>query len=230
MPEPLTVKVDERLLPKEGRQRTSIHDPELKRLRAMQMMDARAKGYSLKEVAEMFRVSDDTVVRTLTYAKRAGILVEAADNLLRTIQPLAETAIVDALKDRDVDPVAKANIALRLYEGVGLLGNKGKPSGTHSDDSELERAMKDLREKAKLIEETTEGELLVPGSTARLLIDGAGSEAAGAGTENIHLSTAFPSSPQAAGTERLGQEVPPSSPEAVGLSHDESGPTQSEQP
>jgi hypothetical protein len=154
----LEVKVDERLLP-EGKPRTAIFDPELKRLRAVQMMQARVAGNSIKRVAEMFQVSETTVERTLTYARRAGIMVEHADTILERMVPLAETAIIDVLKDPEIDKLAKANVALKIYEGTGLLGNKGKPNGAHGGDGELEKAMRELRQKAEADALTLEGQV-----------------------------------------------------------------------
>lgn len=186
----LEVKVDERLLAKPGKSRTAIHDPELRRLRAIQMMQARVAGNSVKKVAEMFQVSEDTVQRTLTYAKRAGILVERSDTILQRMVPLAETAIIEALKDRDVDPVTRANIALKIYEGVGLLGNKGKPSGALDGDNELSKAMQELRERAELEASTTEGEL-VSGPPQRLLPDAVGLATARPGEEDLQQPPAL---------------------------------------
>lgn len=225
---PPSVKVDDALLPKEGKSRTAIFDPELKRLRAIRMMEARAAGHSIREVAEMFRVSDDTVQRTLTYARRAGILVEHSDTILQRMVPLAETAIIDALKSTEVDILSKAQLGMKLYEGVGLLGNKGKPSGALDGDNDLAKAMQELRQKAELYANTTEGEL-VSGSPQRFLPDGPVSTAADAGKADVQQPAAGP--PGASSSSDVLDPRPPATPSTEDVEADaEGGAAESELP
>jgi hypothetical protein len=218
-------KVDERLLPKEGKTRTAVHDPELKRLRAIAMMRARIAGNSINRVAEMFQVSDATVERVLSYAKRAGLLVEHGDTILQRMVPLAESAIIDVLKDKEVDKVEKAKIALKLYEGTGLLGNKGAPAGVNSGDSELASAMRELREKAKLQEQTIEGQILED-AAQRLLTAGVDDQVAGADQEDAGEPAELPQGATTVGAGESPPHLSPSPPAEVGSADDPGGPAE----
>lgn len=219
-------EVDPRFLPDPGKQRTAIHDPELKRLRAIKMMEARVAGYSNTEVSRMFQVSVDTVERVLSYAKRANILAERSDAILQRLLPLSEDAIVEALKAKDVDPVARAQIALKVYEGTGLMGPKASKGEISGGDDELSRAMKELRAKAKELEDTSEGEL-VSGLPQRLIADGTSPQAAGAVGENIQEPSDLPSGAAENGAEP-GPPTPALPEKEDSEPHSEGGPAQSE--
>ncbi len=155
--------------------RTAVFSPELKRLRAISMLRERVRGMTTTEIAESHRVSQKTVERTLTYARRAGIIVEESDKILEEMVPLARGVLIQALREGDV------TVALKVYEGTGLLGNKGKPSGANSDDNELLKHMEALRQRAQELADTSEGELLDAPERLQLppQSESAGSRAAG---------------------------------------------------
>lgn len=134
--------------------RTNITDPGMKKLRALAMVRERIMGNSPAEIAEKFQVSKKTVERTLTYAKRAGLIVEESDRILEDMVPLARGVLIQALQDGDV------TVALEVYKGTGLFGAKGKTHGVNTDDDELLRHIERLRRQAAELEATTEGELV----------------------------------------------------------------------
>jgi hypothetical protein len=189
--------------------RTAIHDPELKKLRAVSMIRDRVLGLNNKQLAEKYHLSDKTVERTLSYAKRAGLIVTESDHILESMVPLARKVLIDALLDND------RGVALEIYKGTGLLGNKGKPSGGNSDDDELMRAMNELRARAQLLESTTEGELIAPRPQTRLL----GESAADAGEEGLRQPAALTADPQEDRT-HSGSEAPQTSPSEDGETDD----------
>lgn len=124
----------------------SLKDPELRRLRALGMIDMRIRGKTIREVAEEFGVSDDTVTRTLSWAKKADLIVQAEDRILREIVPAAQAAILAVLQGTDDE--VKAKTALEIFKGTLPSFAKAKPSTgatAHGPDSDLSSYINALR-------------------------------------------------------------------------------------
>lgn len=114
--------------------KSSLKDPDLRRLRALGMIDMRIRGRTNKEVAEAFNVSEDTVVRTLSWAKKAELVVQAEDKILRELVPAATQAIKDVLTGTNDE--VKAKTALDIFKGTLPSFAKGKSSnGSSNPDS-----------------------------------------------------------------------------------------------
>lgn len=202
-------------------------DPQIKKLRAIAMVRDKVMGFNKQELAEKYRVSETTVERTLTYARRANIIVEEMDNILQDMVPLARGVLIDALKDGD------RSVALEVFKGTGLLGNKGKPSGANADDDELLRSMHEIRQRAQLLAETTEGQLLdsqlpeLPaastGAAAVLSL-----RAAGESEEDFRLEADLEAD-SPADSAAFNSGPPPASPEALREADDAGGSAETEQ-
>ncbi len=104
--------------------KSSLKDPDLRRLRALRMIEMRIKGKTLAEVAKEFGVSKDTVERSLSWAKKAELVVQAEDKILRELVPAA-TAALRAVLAGENDEV-KAKTALEIFKGTLPSFAKGK--------------------------------------------------------------------------------------------------------
>jgi hypothetical protein len=134
---------------KDGR----LSDPALKRLRFLHFLNDRLMGLTIPRIAEKWNVHEDTVSRTLTWGKRAGLIADAEDRLLSEIFPAAEKTIIEAIKDGD------AVTAREIYKMVvkGRDAKKGDGSAS-TDEDELARYMAERRKKQEQIENTVDGE------------------------------------------------------------------------
>lgn len=93
-------------------------DP-VKRIQALAMWRELTNGASVAEVAAKFHVSPHVVRRRLSYGDRAGLFIHHEDVILKSMVPLAENVLIEALIDGD-----KA-VALEIYKGTGLLRKPG---------------------------------------------------------------------------------------------------------
>lgn len=160
-----------------------VQDPVLKRIRAMAILKDRINGMSLQEVADKYRVGLVTVQRTLSWAKRASLLVEVEDMVLQDFVPEAATVLLQTIRAKtqppvkDGDPVAPfvplptpeaVRVALEVWKGTGVLRKPGSkspsnPVGDSGDD--LAKHIQSLRARAALDEATHDGELLGTGES-----------------------------------------------------------------
>jgi len=123
-----------------------LKDPDLRRLRALRMIDMRIRGKTMKQVAEEFGVSENTVERTLSWAKKAELVVQAEDKILRELVPAAQKALLAVLAGENDDVKAKA--ALEIFKGtLPSFAKKptvtGASSGTDSDLSTYINTLRD---------------------------------------------------------------------------------------
>lgn len=113
---------------------TIIRDADLRRLRALAMVERRIHGASIPALAKEFNMSEVQVQRVLSYAKKANLLVEAEDRVLQELVPDSIELLKRFLTPKELDgkplPISDkdAAIALRLLEGV--LPAMGKKQGT----------------------------------------------------------------------------------------------------
>jgi hypothetical protein len=111
----------------------------IRRYRAMLMIDYKVRNNATnKQVAKEFKVSEDTVERTMTWARRAGLLTKLEDTVLEKLGPLAVETLEKAMKD-DCD----SQVALEvLNKMIFKTGAKAQPD---AGGSELERYITKLR-------------------------------------------------------------------------------------
>lgn len=132
-----------------------IVNPDEKRIRALMMLEQRIKhGKTLKEVAEDFNVSLNTVKRTLSWARKADLVVEAEDRILQELVPAAHQALLNALQG-DNGKVA-ATAAIEIFKGIlPTFAKKSKDSPNASSGEDLSRYIDRLRTGEGLLEGQT---------------------------------------------------------------------------
>lgn len=145
-----------------------LRDPELRRIRALRMIEMRIKGKSLKEIAAEFNLGTEQVKRTLSWAKKAEIVVEAEDRILREILPAAEEAVKAVLSG--INDEVKAKTALEIFKAT--LPSFGKPkTGTGAPvattDTDLASYINSIRQSAGQLDDVVDGQLAAgPGGAA----------------------------------------------------------------
>ena len=152
---------------------SSLKDPDMRRLRALGMIDMRIRGRTNREVAKEYNVSEDTVARTLTWAKKAQLVVAAEDRIIRELLPAATEAIRQVLTGDDLK--VKAKTALEIFKGTLPSFAKGKTTHAGPTDSsgDLASYINSLRDD-KLVdgEVLSSGRSLPEGSPQRLITSG----------------------------------------------------------
>lgn len=139
---------------------TALRDTQLKRLRALMMLEFKIKNAASNvAVAKQFNVNPKTVERTLSWARRAGIIVDYEDKVLQELMPLAHQALKGALAKGNVE------VALEIFKGLLPSFNKKAVNGpTVSSGNELAAYIDQLRGELGVID----GEVLED-STPRAL-------------------------------------------------------------
>lgn len=107
------------------------------------MIAFRIRGKSYKDIAAEFNVSEDTVERTLNYAKRAGLVAQFEDQILEELVPAAIENFKTAMQNGDTQ------VALEVFKGTGLLlrpQERAKPTIADGDgDEDLEVYIRRIR-------------------------------------------------------------------------------------
>ncbi len=121
--------------------RTRLIDPQLRRLRALKMIEARINGATRGELEAQFKISKATVDRELTWAQKAGLVANAEDKILKDLVPLAHEAIKEALVNGNAD------IALKIFEGTipGFKKGSVKTNSSGGPIDELSDYLNKLR-------------------------------------------------------------------------------------
>lgn len=160
------------------------------------MMERKLKGnVSNAVIAKEFNVNPATVERTLSWAKRAGLIVNYEDKILQELMPLAHQALKKALEKGNVE------VALELLKGMlPTFAKKTAGNGpTATSGNELASYIDQLRSELGVIE----GELANESTKAL-------PPATKVSIEEIaaHLSGGLPAGPQAPqeGTPEVGTE------------------------
>ena len=175
-----------------------LRDPDLRRLRALRMIEMRIKGKTNAEIAQEFGVEDKTVARDLSWAKKAELIVQVEDKILRELVPAAHKAIQDVLSGTDDE--VKAKTALEIFKNTLPSFAKHKPSPTgasNGPESDLSSYISGLRDAAGLADRTIDGEVersslpslpeggpvgLLPSAEAELAPQGVSAPVAGHGS------------------------------------------------
>lgn len=107
------------------------------------MMALRIRGKGYRDIAAEFNVSEDTVERTLNYAKRAGLVAQFEDQILQELVPAAIESFKTAMQNGDTQ------VALEVFKGTGFLlrpQERAKPLVTDGDgDEDLEVYIRRIR-------------------------------------------------------------------------------------
>lgn len=134
-----------------------LQDLDLQKLQAAQMVELRIKGLSMKEIAQQFSVSVDTVNNRINLAKREGMLEDATNKILNLLSTAADVYSRSMLQEEDKRIALEAARDIAFGTGVLSKSNKAtvnpqggemtlrawrdkrnatKPTGDESDDSE----------------------------------------------------------------------------------------------
>lgn len=124
--------------------RTVIRDPDLRRLRALKMLEMKVtKSATYADIAKEFGVNEQTVLRTFNWAKKAKLLAQLEDKLLENLLPSAATAVEQALKDGDkVQEAGRLGLDLMKLLIPSMKKDKSGPSNPNED---LAKYIADLR-------------------------------------------------------------------------------------
>lgn len=146
-----------------------IKDPDLLRLRDMQMMQMKITGSSHQDIATFFNVSLNTVERAFSRIKQEGLARIAEDRVMDELVPAAINRFLAAIT---VEGDTQA--ALEVLKGANILKKQpqkveASPSSENEEDSLLIYMRKAKQIPASpstpLLEDTLpiEGELTTPG-------------------------------------------------------------------
>lgn len=143
------------------KRRSAVHDPQLKKLRALMMVQFRVRNNaSIAEVAKEFGVSEKTVHRQMAWVKRAGVIAEMEDKILTELMPEAHKAIKVALQD-DEHKQEAGRLGIELFKGVVPGFKKAANAGPIAQVNELERYLEEIRsESGDIIDGEVEGTTL----------------------------------------------------------------------
>lgn len=140
-----------------------IRDPDLMKIRAEKIIAMKVdQNMTTKAIAEQMNLSHDTVERTMSWAKKAGLLVKYEDRILAEIVPKAIEALKTALDDGD------GELAMKVLQNTLWLSQQGSkkttgasaPAGDHEDD--LSAYIARIRQKASEEEEVADGVIIGP--------------------------------------------------------------------
>ena len=144
-----------------------LYDPELKRIRAVHIVHLKTtKGLNNIQVGKELGISRDTVERSLTFAKKAGLFVDYENKIIQEIIPLALEAIKTALKDGD------SETALEILRGMNVAGfnkDKAKNPVAEADDSDFHKYISEARKVKQIQEDSIEGTIIENSGLAGLL-------------------------------------------------------------
>lgn len=96
-----------------------IRNPEIQRLRAMEMLQMNVSGMNQQEIAEKFGCHRDTVKRSLEYAVREGLTQRYENQLIQRLVPAALSVIETAITDKK-----DVKAALHIIDKMVKLGER----------------------------------------------------------------------------------------------------------
>lgn len=94
---------------------TRLNDPDLRRARALLIIEHRIRGNSIAETARHFGVHPNTIVNEIDYAKRNNLIQKFEDQCIEELVPVAIQAMRTALSNGDVDA------AKEVLKGLGVF-------------------------------------------------------------------------------------------------------------
>lgn len=115
---------------------------DVRRYRALLMLQEKVMGKRNADVAAKFNVSLLTVERELKWGREKGVLQNHIDKVMTELVPKAMSAIQVALENND------ANVALEILKGMNILKKPSSAAPPPPEDTEsLEYYMKVTRPK-----------------------------------------------------------------------------------
>lgn len=78
-----------------------VRDPDVRRLRALEMIQMRMVGTTIEAIAAHFNCDHNTVSRTIQWAGKTGIIDTAENQILQSLVPKALKVYSDALDNGD---------------------------------------------------------------------------------------------------------------------------------
>jgi hypothetical protein len=149
------------------------------------------------DLAHQFNLSERQVEKTLSWAKKAELLVGLEDQVLQEIVPLATEAIKSALRSDNVK--VASDVAIRVFEATVPSFKKGGAAGTSGApaDNDIESYIARLRDEASLGSGPENGPVpaLPPGPSpvdAEILPDGAAIDDGPSGSAAANLPDLSP--------------------------------------
>jgi hypothetical protein len=133
---------------------TVLHNPSLRRLRALKMIEMRVMNNTDGEIARAFNVHVNTVRRTLSWAERAGVIADFEDKILQELIPAAHKAVLKGMNQED-NPIEAAKIGLEIFKGAvpGFGKAKTGPKGNYVDpDDDLSAHIALLRAQSGVLD------------------------------------------------------------------------------
>jgi hypothetical protein len=101
--------------------KTPLRDKDMRRLRALSMLQKRLAGMSRSQIAAEFSVTPTTVDNEMDWARKQGLLVSYENQILEQLVPTAIRTVAAAVAKGDV------KAALEVLKGTGLLTQKPTP-------------------------------------------------------------------------------------------------------
>lgn len=113
-----------------------IRDPDIMRLRDVQMLNMKVLGASQKEIAAHFNVSLDTVERAFSRIKQEGLARIAEDDVMTRLVPAAIERFLTAISTE-----GDTQAALEVLKGMNVLKKQPQkveaPAPTSGEDDSL---------------------------------------------------------------------------------------------
>ena len=106
---------------------SKMRNPDLRRVRALAMMQRRMANISLSDIAQEFNVKAITVSNELAWAKKQGLIENYQQQLLNELVPEAIKTVKVAIADGNV------KAAIEVLKGTGLLSAKPMEQPTAPD-------------------------------------------------------------------------------------------------
>lgn len=117
-----------------------LRDPELRRVRALQMVERKIKNVSLADIAKEFNVHPDTVAREIQWVKNQNLFASYEDRIIEELIPTAIDTFRDAMRNGNVD------VAEKVFKGMSmLLTPVERVAAPRADDDSLEVYVRQIR-------------------------------------------------------------------------------------
>lgn len=120
-----------------------ITEPDIKRIRASEMVALRIAGESLEAIAKRFNCDARTVKRYLAWAGKTGIIDGAESRILDELVPLALQTYKTALENGDTFA------AKHIIDKLGEMAERAEKRKDKGEDRLFEMWMKDRESKKK---------------------------------------------------------------------------------
>jgi hypothetical protein len=106
---------------------SKMHDTDIRRVRALAMLQRRMVNIARRDIATEFNVKEDTVDTEISWAKKQGLVANYENQILNELVPAAIKTVKAAVAAGDV------KAALEILKGSGVLHTKPAPPGGPPD-------------------------------------------------------------------------------------------------